>query len=59
MTITWNEREYTLTETKHYWKATQQFGGISLTYEIPKEDVSSIDEVKQYMEEHPELFGEE
>lgn len=56
MVITCKDREYLLSEQKDKWKLSREIGGVKVEYEVPKEAAPDADAVKQYVEEHSELF---
>ena len=55
MIIKKGEREYTVTELSHEWKAERLLGGVAVDYRIPKEAAPDEAALKRYIAES-EIF---
>lgn len=49
------EREYSVTELSHEWKAERVLGGVAVEYKIPKEAAPDAAAVERYIAEN-EIF---
>lgn len=49
MIIKKGEREYSVTELSHEWKAERVLGGVAVEYKIPKEAAPDAAAVKLYI----------
>ena len=56
MIIKKGEREYSVTELSHEWKAERVLGGVAVEYKIPKEAAPDAAAVERYIAEN-ELLG--
>lgn len=56
MLVRKGDREYTVTELAHEWKAERSVGGVSVSYRIPKEAAPDAEAVKRYIMENDEVF---
>lgn len=48
--------EYTIKENTTTWTVSSRHGKLELSYNLPKEELPTIDDVKRYIEQH-HLFG--
>ncbi len=56
MIVKKGEREYTITELSHEWKAERIVGGVSVIIRIPKEAAPDAAAVERYILENSEIF---
>lgn len=55
MIIKKGEREYSVTELSHEWKAERALSGVTVEYKIPKEAAPNAAAVEKYIAEN-EIF---
>lgn len=56
MIIKKGDREYTVTELAHEWKAERAIGSVAVTIKIPKEAAPDAAAVERYIMENNEVF---
>jgi len=50
MTITKNEKEYTIAEYTDYWRVTRSSGGLTVEYKVNKDICKTEKDLREYIE---------